>query len=368
MDRTKKIIKVSFIGILTNLVLVGFKAFIGFLAGSMAIILDAVNNLTDALSSLVTIVGTKLAAKKPDKKHPFGYGRIEYITSLIIGVIILVAGISGVSSSIDKIIHPTTPDYSAVTIIIISVAILVKIVLGLYFTKSGKTLNSDSLKASGKDALFDAVLSASTLVAVIVGLIWKDVNIEGYIGILISIFIVKAGVEILLETLSGIIGDRIDPKLSTALKEKITSIPEVNGAYDLILHNYGPEKLIGSIHIELDDKLTANEIHSLTRKISDEVFSEFGIILTVGIYATNNIDPETLEIKEYLISLINEHKEIINYHGFYVDKSRMVITIDMIFDFKCKNAYEIKEEIVKKMQEKYSEFYFDIILDTDFSD
>ena len=368
MDRTKQIVKVSIIGIIGNVLLVGFKAFVGFLAGSMAIILDAVNNLTDALSSLITIVGTKLASKKPDKKHPYGYGRIEYITSLIIGVIILAAGVSAVTQSVDKIVHPTKPDYSIVTIVILAAAIAVKLLLGIYFQKQGKKLNSESLKASGKDAMFDSIVSSSTLIAVIIGLIWKNVNIEGYIGIFISIFILKAGVEVLLETLSGIVGDRIDPKLSNALKEKVLSNPNVNGAYDLTLHNYGPEKLIGSIHVEVDDKLTATEIHALTRKITEEVYSEFGIILTVGIYATNNLDEETIEIKKYLISLIEEHKEIINHHGFYVDKSRMVITIDVIFDFKCKNAYEIKQEIIKKMQDKYSNYYFDIILDTDFSD
>ena len=367
MDRTKKIVKVSIIGILGNIILVGFKAFIGFLAGSVSIILDAVNNLTDALSSVVTIIGTKLASKKPDKKHPYGYGRIEYITSLIIGVIIIAAGVSAITSSVDKIIHPTQPDYSVVTIVIISVAIVAKIILGIYFQKQGKNLNSESLVASGKDAMFDAIVSTSTLIAVIIGLIWKDVNIEGYIGILISLFILKAGAEVLLETLSGLIGKRIDDDLANALKTKIEAFPEVLGVYDLTLHNYGPEKLIGSVHIEVKDDMTAHDIHILTRKISGDIFQEFGIIITVGIYANNTLDEEAKEIKEYLISLIEARKEILSYHGFYIDKDLMIITIDVIFDLSTKNISEIKNEIVEKMKEKYSNYYFDIVLDTDFA-
>ena len=367
MDRTKKIVKVSLIGIIGNIILVGFKAFIGFLAGSVSIILDAVNNLTDALSSVVTIIGTKLASKKPDKKHPYGYGRIEYLTSLIIGVIIIAAGISAITSSVDKIIHPTAPDYSIFTLVIIAAAILVKIALGIYFQRQGKKLNSDSLVASGKDAMFDSIVSTSTLIAVIIGLIWKGVNIEGYIGILISVFILKAGVEVLLETLSGLIGKRVDDDLANALKEKIDAFPEVLGTYDLTLHNYGPEKLIGSVHIEVNDDMSAHDIHILTRKITQMIYQDFGIIITVGIYANNTMDEETKEIKDYLVSLIEEKKEILSYHGFYVDKDLMIITIDVIFDLATKNIQEIKKEIVDKMKEKYSNYYFDIVLDTDFA-
>ena len=196
MNREKKIIRTSVIGITGNLLLVGAKATIGFIAGSVSIILDAVNNLTDMLSSVITIIGTKLSNKKPDKKHPYGHGRIEYLTSLIIAVIILVAGGSAIYESILSLINGNTANYSDISLIIISIAILVKVALGLYYRKVAKEVNSDALKGSGIDALFDAILSTATLVGAIVAR-YANVYIEGYLGIVIGLFIIKSGIEIL---------------------------------------------------------------------------------------------------------------------------------------------------------------------------
>ncbi|MBP5552791.1 MAG: cation diffusion facilitator family transporter [Spirochaetales bacterium] len=158
-NREKTIVKTSVIGIVTNLFLVGFKAFVGFVSNSIAVILDAVNNLSDALSSLITIIGAKLGSKQPDKKHPLGYGRIEYLSSMIVAAIVLYAGLTSCVESVKKIIHPEAADYGTVSIIIISVAIVVKLILGMYVKKKGKAVNSGALVASGSDALFDAVLS-----------------------------------------------------------------------------------------------------------------------------------------------------------------------------------------------------------------
>ena len=205
MDREKTIVKTGIIGIVTNILLAAFKAFVGLLSNSIAIILDAVNNLSDALSSTITIIGTKLAGKKPDKKHPMGHGRIEYISAAIISMIVLYAGITSLIESVKKIINPVTPEYKTVTLIIVAVAVVVKIVLGTYVKKTGEKVNSDALKASGKDALFDSIISASTLVAAIVFLI-SGVGIEAYLGAAISVIIIKSGVEMtgdLVERLSA---------------------------------------------------------------------------------------------------------------------------------------------------------------------
>ena len=171
ISREKTIVKTSILGIISNFFLAGFKAFAGLVSNSIAITLDAVNNLTDALSSVITIVGTKLAGKKPDKKHPYGHGRIEYFSATIIAAIILYAGITSLVESVKKIIYPETPDYSVVAIIIVSVAIIVKILLGLYFRKVGKKVKSDSLIGSGNDALTDSIISVATLVSAI---IWQS--------------------------------------------------------------------------------------------------------------------------------------------------------------------------------------------------
>ena len=212
MDRNKIIVKTSFLGIAVNIILVIFKATIGFLANSIAIILDAVNNLTDVLSSVITIIGTKFANKAPDKKHPYGHGRIEYFTSVIIGVIVLLAGITAAKESIEKIINPEQSEYSIISLIIIEVAVLVKFFFGRYVKKVGKNVNSQSLVASGQDALMDSILSLTTLIAAIINFIWHF-GLEGYLGIVISVFIVKSAIEILKTAVDSMLGERADGEL-----------------------------------------------------------------------------------------------------------------------------------------------------------
>lgn len=364
-ERNKKIIKTSFIGIATNIVLVLFKMAVGLLANSIAIILDAVNNLSDVLSSSITIVGTKLASKAPDKKHPYGHGRIEYITSVIISVIVLLAGFTSIKESIEKIINPVKTNYTIYTIIIISAAIITKFILGRYVKGVGKKINSQSLVASGSDALFDAILSFATLVGAVINMIW-GLQLEGILGALISVIIIKAGIDMLREGLSSIIGLRTDSELTNRLKEVIGSYRQVNGVYDLTLHNYGPTMNMGSVHIEVDDNLTAKEIHELTRKISENVMQEFGIILTIGIYASN--DSEVYgKYKQIIQAEVDKHPEVIQVHGFYIEEERKLISFDIIVDFKY-DAEKIKNEIITNLKEEIKDYDIYVILDSDFSD
>ena len=344
--RERIIIRTSVIGILGNLLLVVSKAIIGVIASSIAIILDAINNLSDALSSILTIIGTKLANKKPTKKHPFGFGRIEYLTSTIIAMLVLFAGISAIKESIEVLISGSETNYNYVTIIIISIAIVIKIALGLYFKKKGKEVKSDALIGSGVDALFDSILSLSTLIAIVVNLIWK-INIEGYLGIIIGLFILKSGFEILKDALSDIIGKSASSEISEAIKEKVLSFDGVNGAYDLIINNYGPNKSIASIHIEVSDDMNAKDIHVLTRKITECIYLEFGIIITVGIYAENNSDGEISLIKEDVFKVSIEYNNVKQVHGFYADSENKLISFDLVIDFNCDHE-KIKNEIINK--------------------
>ena len=366
-NREKTIIRTSLVGILANLGLVAAKAIIGFIAGSVSIIMDAVNNLTDALSSVITIIGTKLANRKPDRKHPCGHGRIEYITSLIIAVIILVAGGSAIYESINALINKTQATYSDLSLIIISAAILVKVALGIFFKKMGKKTNSEALKGSGTDALFDSLLSLATLIGAIVAR-YTGAAIEGYLGILIGLFIIKSGIEIMLNALSSIVGKRTDKEIALGIKQIVNSFPEVIGSYDLILHDYGPTKTIGSIHIEVRDDLTAKEIHPLTRKITMAVYEKYGTILTIGIYATNESVPEIKQIRTDLYALVREYESIKQIHGFYVDIDTKVVTFDLIIDFKEEKVEEIKESLIKRMKELHPDYEYNIILDDDFTD
>ena len=366
MERQKKIIKTSIIGILVNVVLVVFKGLVGLFTNSIAIILDAVNNLTDIISSVVTILGTKLANKKPDKKHPYGHGRIEYVTSAIIAAIILFAGVTAMKEAIEKIINPGDVNYSIVSIFIIAVAVIVKFYLSRHVKSVGKKVNSQSLIASGEDAFMDSILSFSTLVAALINFIW-NIGVEGYLGIIISIFIIKTAYEILKETINIMLGERPDKELTDEIKKKVNSYKEVQGAYDLSLHNYGPSKTIGTVHIQVRDDMTAQEIHILSRTISTDIFNEFGIIMSIGIYAAND-DGEFGDIKKDVINEIGKYEHIKQIHGFYVNKATNNVYFDLIFDFKCNNPEEIKDTLIKKLKEKYKEYNFFVIIDADITE
>ena len=366
-NRSKKIIQTSIIGILANLGLVVLKAVVGIFANSISIIMDAVNNLSDALSSVITIVGTKLSQKKPDAKHPYGHGRVEYVTSLIISIIILIAGSVAIVESILNIINPTEVSFTYISVILISVAVLVKIGLGLFFRYRGKKLNSEALKGSGLDALFDALLSLATLVSIVVFLIWK-VNIEGYIGVIIGIFMIKSGIDVLRTSLSSIIGERTSKETAEGIKKLVCENEQVLGAYDLIVNNYGPERGIGSIHIEVNDKMTAKEIHPLTRNIAYQVYEQFGIIMTIGIYASNSSDSQIVKIKEAIREEVFSHPTIKQMHGFYCDQEIKNISFDVIVDFKDKESHKTIEEIKKNLGEKFPDYHFYIVEDKDFSD
>ena len=364
-DRDRKIVHTSLVGIGVNLVLVLFKAVLGFVTGSIAILLDAVNNLSDALSSIITIIGTRLAGRAPDKKHPYGYGRVEYLTSVIIAVIVLMAGITSLKESALKVIAPEEASYSIVSLVIIAVAIAAKLLVGRYVKKVGEEINAQSLVASGSDALFDAILSLGTLIAAAVSMFW-GLSLEGIIGVIISVFILKAGFEMLMETLNSIIGIRTDPALSEKLKAKVCSYAGVLGAYDLTLHNYGPTEIIGSVHIEVPDEMTAREIHSLSRQITAGVLTEFGIILTVGIYAANT-SGEFGGIRKAVEEVAAKRPEILQMHGFYAQPEQKRIMFDLIVDFQA-DAKEIRNRVLAELNYLYPDWHFDIILDSDYSD
>ncbi len=366
-SRERKIIQTSVIGILGNLVLVGVKAVIGFISNSSSIISDAINNLSDALSSLVTAIGTKLSNKRPNKKHPFGYGRIEYLTATIVAALILFAGGTAVYESVMSLVNQEAPEYSVWSLIVIGVAIVVKIALGLFFRIRGKKLDSGALKNSGTDALFDAILSTSTLVAALVSH-FTSVHLEGYAGILIGLFILRSGVIAMKESLSPILGERIDDELAHEIKAVICSHPGVKGAYDLVVNNYGESQKIGSVHIEVDDNMLASDIYALEREIQAYCYQEHQIILTVGIYASNDSTPLSKEIKGKAKALVATEKDVIQWHGFYYDQEREIVSFDIIVSFDAKESQEeIASRIQSALEKDYPKLRILVNLDQDYA-
>ena len=365
--RDQQIIKTSMVGIITNLLLALFKAITGLLANSITVILDAVNNFSDALSSVITIVGTRLASKTANKKHPFGYGRIEYMTTMIIACIILFAGGSSFIEAVKKIFHPQIADYSIVTIIVIVVAVVVKLILGYYVKKVGKKLNADALIASGADATLDAIISISTLLGAFMTIIWK-ITLDGWLGAIISIVIIKAGLEMLMGALDNILGQRIDSSLSKNIKEDVISHQGVLGVYDLLLHSYGPSRMLGSIHIEIYDYVTAGKIQELSRQIQTDIYLKYGCFLTIGIYAVNTLDDDSARMQNEIFKIAYSHKGILQVHAFYVNINARIITFDIIFDFVLENPIALRDIIMAELTELYPEYNFDIQIDIDYSD
>ena len=363
-QRSKKITQTSLVGIGANVLLAGSKALVGLIAGSIAVVLDAVNNLTDALSSIITILGVKLASRKPDKRHPFGYGRVEYFSAILVAAIVLSAGVTSLIESVKKIFVPETPDFSVVTLIVLGLAVFVKLILGRYVKAQGKKLNSDALVASGSDASFDAILSAATLLGAAITL-FTGVVLDGYLGVAISVFICKAGVEMLLESASNILGNRADSETTKAIREAVEAQEGVLGAYDLILHNYGPQSAIGSIHIEVPDTMNAKELHTLTRKIQVAVLERFAVFLTVGVYA---VDMAHLSDRNAIKELVLQIPGAKGVHGVFFDDAQKTISFDVLTDFTVRDRAAFCREVADKASAVLPDYQITVNLDSDYSD
>ena len=367
-SRDAVIVRTSVIGILANVFLAAFKAFVGLTAHSIAIVMDAVNNLSDAASSVITIVGTKLAGKEPDRKHPFGYGRIEYLSAMIISILVLYAGVTAFVESVKKIIHPEAPDYSALSLIIVAVAVLVKIILGRYVKRVGEKVNSDSLVNSGEDATLDSVISASTLLAAGIYLIFH-ISLEAWLGAVIAAVIIKSGIGMLRETLSKILGERADAQLARDIKATINSFPEISGAYDLVLHNYGPDAYNGSVHIEVPDTLAADELDKLIRKVTVTVLEKHHVLLTaVGVYSYNTKDPVAAAAREKVAQIAAENPDVLQTHGFYLDQAEKTLRFDFVVSFDAKDRKQVYRDISENVQKAFPDYRLQIAMDTDFSE
>ncbi|MBQ3464250.1 cation transporter [Candidatus Saccharibacteria bacterium] len=364
--REQKIVKVGLLGIFLNLFLVIIKGLLGFFSGSIAILLDALNNLTDIFSAAVTVVGTKLATRAPDKNHPYGHGRLEDLTAFLIGLIIFAAGFNAIVEAAPKILAPETAHYSPLSLVLLLVAVVLKFLFSRHARLVGKQIDSTSLVATGTDAFFDSLLTFSTFLAAISSLFFS-VNIEGLVGAVIGAFIIKNSLEILRDTARSLVGMRADEELIKKIKKIITRFPEVEGAYDLMVHNYGPVDLYGSIHIQVRDDMTAKEIHRLSREISAKVYDKLGVVLTIGVYAKNAEDEKYVKLKSDLEAVLKNYPEVLQMHGFYADQKSRVVAFDLVLDFSCQDKERVKSEVIKSLKKLHPEYSYQITLEVDIS-
>lgn len=366
MDRSSQIIRTSMIGVASNVLLALFKATVGVLASSVAIVMDAVNNLSDALSSVITIVGTKLSQRPADLKHPFGHGRIEYFSAMIIAVIVLTAGIASLIESVKKLFEPTTPTYTTVTLVVIIVSIVVKIALGMYVKHKGEQLKSDALVASGSDALFDAIITLATLVSAGVMLIW-NVSLDGILGSLISLVVIKAGIDMLASPINELLGARLSPELVSQIKSEVSAFEGVHGVFDIILHNYGTGMMIGSLHINVNDTMSAYEIHGLTRRISEAMFERHSIVMTVGIYAVATGDNKRAQLQAKIMQTLASHKNVLQVHGFYYFEKENRVSVDVVPDVSVKDEAEFARILIGEIQSLLNGETVTVIIDHNYS-
>ena len=366
-DREKLIVRTSVIGIITNILLAAFKAAVGLISHSIAVVLDAVNNLSDALSSLITIIGTKLSAKLPDKKHPLGYGRIEYLTALVVAALVLYAGVTSLVESVKKIIHPETADYSIVSLVIIAVAVVVKLLLGRYVKAQGRKANSAALEASGADASFDAILSASVLLSAIVFLLW-GLSLEAWVGVVIAGFIIKSGLEMITDTLDDILGKRAEAELTGKIRRAVLEEEAIRGVYDIIVNDYGPNKNTCSLHIELPDFMTVDQVDVITRHLQNRVLDAAGVIVTgVSVYSYNTKDDEAAAIRGRVTGIVLSHDWALQLHGFYADTVNKTLRFDVVMSFDV-TVSEALSTLYSELSSALPEYPVHITPDVDAAD
>ena len=349
MDRSQEIIRTSVVGIVANVFLASFKALVGLLAHSVAIVLDAVNNLTDVLSSVITIIGTKISVKPADREHPFGHGRVEYFTAIIIAAIVLTTGVTSLVESIKKVIHPTDPIYTTVTLVVIIAAIVTKLALGWYVRRQGKKLGSDALIASG------------------IMLIW-NVSLDGYLGVLISLAIIKAGVEMLSSPINQLLGAQAPPDLIHHIKTEVTAIDGVLGVFDIILHGYGPNLSIGSLHVSVSDTTSAHQIHKITRSISEMMYARHHIIMTVGIYSVATGDSPDAALQKQVIQTLMKQAHVEQVHGFFCYEGENRISVDVVPDMSVTDDKVFIETLQAALKEVLPDRQVSIIVDHNYAD
>jgi divalent metal cation (Fe/Co/Zn/Cd) transporter len=268
---------------------------------------------------------------------------------------------------VQNIINPETPEYSVTALIVVAIGVIVKIVLGTYVKAKGEEVRSDSLIDSGEDARFDAIISAATLVAAIIYILF-GVSLESWLSMAISLFIIKSGVGMLRGSISRVLGEKASFELIRNIKKTITEFPNVSGAYDLALNNYGPDRYTGSVHIEVPEDLPASELDTLTRKITQKVLEEYDVsLMGIGVYAVNNHDKKVKEIRDNVYSIARSIEHVLQTHGFYLDNDKKEIRFDAVVSFEAKSRLAVHDAIIAELKNAYPDYNFYVSLDIDFS-
>ena len=334
-------------GIVCNCILFLGKLMAGILAGSVAIIADAVNNLSDASSSVVTLLGFRLAQMPADQDHPYGHARYEYLSGLMVAVLILVIGVELVKSSVGKIIHPEAVDFSVITVVILVCSVLMKLWMSKFFGFLGKQINSLTLQATSVDSRNDVISTIAVLLGCLVGYL-LDVNIDGYVGLAVAVFILYSGFHMVKETISPLLGEQADPELVEKIKVLVYSHGEVLNVHDLLVHDYGPGRCFASIHAELSARLDPMEVHDIIDKIECETLDELNVHLVIHYDPVLPDDDEWAEMRTVMGEILTEIAPEVSMHCFRMvggaKQKNLVFDLMVPYD-SSKPNWVLKQEI-----------------------
>ena len=364
-SREGAVVTVSALNILVNLISAAVKVVIGMAVSSIAIVSEGVNNATDSATSLITIVGTKLSAKHPTEKHPFGFGRIEYLTSLLIAVLILFTGAELMESSIKLIFEPQEMSISYVTMAIIAVSAILKLLLGTFTIKEGKRVDSSSLVALGTECRSDSVVSVITLVTALVFLVFR-VNLDAYAGIIMALIVLKAGLEVLKETLSDLLGQSGEKELAQELYRIIRAEPLVLNAADMMLHNYGPDAYSGSVNVEINHSKTVGEVYAALHELQLRIMHEKHITMVFGIYAVDKDHQEIRQLREQVAAFVREQEHVTSYHALYIHPNGRDIYVDLVVDYDLADWDALRREFTDYMAARYPEKHLELVIETNY--
>lgn len=363
--REGTVVTTSALGILVNLLLAAVKITVGAMASSIAIISEGVNNATDSGSSLITIVGTKLSGKSPTKEHPFGYGRVEYLTSLIIAGFILATGAELLISSVKLVIHPGTIAVSYVSIAVVAVSAGVKLALGSYTVKKGRAAKSDALVAVGTDCRNDSVVSAVTIASALVFLLFHY-SVDAWAGIVTSVFILKSGWDVLSGTVGKLLGEPADKKLADEIYEEVRATPCVLNAADMMLHNYGPDAYSGSVNIEIDHEKTLGEVYAVIHDLQLRIMHKYGVVMVFGMYAVDADDPEQRELRRVIARFVADYEHVVSYHALYLPHGAKQLYCDLVVDYEMKDRDKLETDFRAFIGGKYPDFEIILTIETEY--
>lgn len=352
--RTRYGLMASVVGIFCNILLFTAKLLMGLLINSISVMADAFNNLSDAASSIIGFIGVKMAGKPADEEHPFGHGRVEYIAAFIVAFLVIQVGFSLFKTSIDKILHPQEMSFHAVSVIILILSVLVKLWMAFFNRTLGNRIQSAVMKATAADSMGDVITTTSTILSVGIYGIW-GVNIDGIVGVIVSVIVMWAGIRIAKDTLTPLIGEPIDPKLYQEITDFVEAYEGIVGSHDLIVHNYGPTRSMASIHAEVPNDVNVEVSHEIIDRIEREALKKFGIFLVIHMDPVETRDSKVMEFGSMVENVIQATDERVTFHDFRMIEGKD--QINLIFDLVVPREYDrkkrewLKEEITKKVTE-----------------